>query len=105
MHSLVFGERTGGRSPRVDAIEAQMSEIGFDLTVSENVLQSMWDKWVFLATATCLMRAPIRDILATPASEEVLRRRLFMECENVAANNDHPPSEAVITRAFVLRQP
>ncbi len=65
MHSLVFGERAGGRSARVDAIAGQFADAGFGLTVSENVLQSMWDKWVFLATlatGTCLMRAPICDI-------------------------------------------
>jgi 2-dehydropantoate 2-reductase len=101
MHAMAFGERAGGKSLRVEAIAAQLGDAGFDLAVSEDVLQSMWDKWVFLATlatATCLMRAPIRDILAAPGGEDVLRR-LFMECENVAADNDHPPSESVIARA------
>jgi 2-dehydropantoate 2-reductase len=101
MHTMVFGERAGGRSLRVEAIEAQLADAGFDLTVSDDVLQSMWDKWVFLATlatGTCLMRAPIRDILAAPGGEEILKR-LFMECENVAADNDHPPSESTIARA------
>jgi 2-dehydropantoate 2-reductase len=101
MHSLVFGERAGGRSPRVEAVAGQLDGAGFDLTVSENVLQSMWDKWVFLATlatGTCLMRAPIGDILAAPGGEDVLRR-LFTECQGIAADNDHPPEEAVLERA------
>jgi 2-dehydropantoate 2-reductase len=101
MHALVFGERAGGRSARVDAVAAQLDGAQFDLTVSDNVLQSMWDKWVFLATlatGTCLMRAPICDILAAPGGEDVLRR-LFMECEGIAADNDHPPSEATLMRA------
>ncbi|SAK90943.1 2-dehydropantoate 2-reductase [Caballeronia hypogeia] len=101
MHSLVFGERAGGRSPRVETIAAQLDGAKFNLTVSEDVVQSMWDKWVFLATlatSTCLMRAPICDILAAPGGEAVLQR-LFTECESVAADNDHPPGEAVIKRA------
>jgi 2-dehydropantoate 2-reductase len=101
MHSMVFGERAGGRSLRVEAIAEQLGDAGFDLTVSDDVLQAMWDKWVFLATlatGTCLMRAPIGDILAAPGGEEILKR-LFVECESVAADNDHPPGEAVIARA------
>ncbi|SAK86096.1 2-dehydropantoate 2-reductase [Caballeronia catudaia] len=101
MHSLVFGERAGGRSPRVEAVAGQLGDAGFDLTVSDDVLQSMWDKWVFLATlatGTCLMRAPICDILAAPGGEDVLRR-LFTECQGIAADNDHPPAEAVLERA------
>jgi 2-dehydropantoate 2-reductase len=101
MHSMVIGERAGGHSARIEAIGAQLGGCGFDLSVSENVLQSMWDKWVFLATlatGTCLMRAPIRDILAAPGGEEVVRR-LFLECQSIAADNDHPPGEAVLERA------
>ncbi|BAO89503.1 2-dehydropantoate 2-reductase [Caballeronia cordobensis] len=101
LHSLVFGERAGGRTPRIDAVAGQLDGAGFDLTVSENVLQSMWDKWVFLATlatGTCLMRAPIGDILSAPGGEDVLRR-LFTECQGIAADNDHPPAEAALERA------
>jgi 2-dehydropantoate 2-reductase len=96
----VIGERAGGHSARIEAIAAQLGEAGFDLSMSEDVVQSMWDKWVFLATlatGTCLMRAPIRDILAAPGGEELLHR-LFIECQSVAADNDHPPGEATIER-------
>ncbi|MDR5818534.1 MULTISPECIES: 2-dehydropantoate 2-reductase [unclassified Caballeronia] len=101
MHSMTVGERAGGRSARIEAVAAQLDGAGFELNVSEDILQSMWDKWVFLATlatGTCLMRAPIGDILDAPGGEDVLRR-LFMECQGVAADNDHPPPEAVIERA------
>jgi 2-dehydropantoate 2-reductase len=101
MHSMVFGERAGGRSARIDEIAAQLDGADFDLTVSENVLQSMWDKWVFLATlatGTCLMRAPIADILSTTEGAEVLQR-LFAECRGIATDNGHAPGDAVIERA------
>ncbi len=101
MHSMVIGKHAGGRSARIEAIAAQLDGAGFDLNVSENVLQSMWDKWVFfatLATGMCLMRAPIRDILAAPGGEDVLRW-LFTECQSVVADNDHPPGEATLERA------
>ncbi|WP_244816765.1 2-dehydropantoate 2-reductase [Caballeronia sp. Lep1P3] len=100
LHAMVFGDRKGGRPARIDAIAAQLGNARFDLTVSENVLQSMWDKWVFLATlatGTCLMRAPIRDILASPGGADVLQR-LFGECLNIAAQNGYALSDAAVAR-------
>ncbi|VXC79314.1 2-dehydropantoate 2-reductase [Burkholderia sp. 8Y] len=101
MQSMTIGERAGGRTPRIDAIAQQLGGARFELNVSENVLQSMWDKWVFLATlasGTCLMRAPIGDIVAAPGGE-ALMRRLFDECRDIAADNAHAPGEAVLARA------
>ncbi|WP_248322924.1 2-dehydropantoate 2-reductase [Caballeronia sp. Sq4a] len=100
MQSMTVGERAGGRTPRIDAIAQQLGGARFELNVSENVLQSMWDKWVFLATlasGTCLMRAPIGDIVAAPGGEELLRR-LFDECRGIAADNGHAPGDAVLAR-------
>src|SRR3954469_15054438 len=48
-HRLVFGERAGGRSPRVDAIAAATAGARFEAAASEDVVQEMWEKWVFLA--------------------------------------------------------
>ena len=101
MHSMTIGERAGGRSARIDTIAAQLGGAGFDLNVSDDILQSMWDKWVFLATlatGTCLMRAPIGDIVEAPGGEALLAR-LFDECHGIAADNAHPPGEPVVARA------
>ncbi|CCD40848.1 2-dehydropantoate 2-reductase [Candidatus Paraburkholderia kirkii UZHbot1] len=101
LHAMTIGERAGGRSARIDAIAAQLGGAGFDLNVSEDILQAMWDKWVFLATlatGTCLIRAPIGDIVAAPGGEALLAR-LFDECCGIAGDNTHPPGEAVIARA------
>ena len=101
MHSMTIGERAGGRSARIDAIAAQLGGAGFELNVSEDILQSMWDKWVFLATlatGTCLMRATIGDIVAAPGGE-ACSGGSSIECARIAADNDHPPGEAVIARA------
>ncbi len=59
-HELSFGERDGGRSARIEAISATMAGALFKPRVSEQIVQEMWEKWVFLATlagSTCLMRA------------------------------------------------
>ncbi|KND54594.1 2-dehydropantoate 2-reductase [Candidatus Paraburkholderia kirkii] len=101
LHAMTIGESAGGRSTRIDAIAAQLGGAGFDLSVSEDILQSMWDKWVFLATlptGTCLLRAPIGDILEAPGGEALLAR-LFDECCGIARDNAHPPGEPVVVRA------
>ncbi|SAL57231.1 2-dehydropantoate 2-reductase [Caballeronia humi] len=95
LHSMTIGERSGERTSRIEAIAAQFDGAGFEFQVSADILQSMWEKWVFLATlasGTCLMRAPIGDILAAPGGEALLLG-LFDECSAVAADNGHAPGE------------
>jgi 2-dehydropantoate 2-reductase len=62
----------------------------------------MWEKWVFLATlagATCLMRAPLGDIVASPGGEDLIRE-LFAECRAVAESAGYAPSEAFQAQAL-----
>src|SRR5262249_57349645 len=67
VHRLVFGERAGGRSARVNATAAAMAGAKFEAMASEDVVQEMWEKWVFLAALagmTCLTRSAIGDVVA-----------------------------------------
>ena len=67
IHRLAFGERAGGRSERVEALAAAMAGAKFEAVASEQILQVMWEKWVFLASLagiTCLTRAAVGDIAA-----------------------------------------
>src|SRR5262249_16159576 len=67
IHSFVFGELDGSKSERVKTIESLLSRARFESRLSDNVLQEMWEKWVFIATGagiTCLMRATVGDIVA-----------------------------------------
>src|SRR5665213_3497317 len=73
--SLNFGERDGRLSDRVRAIAEEMAPGKFGAVASEHVVQEMWEKWVFLASlaaATCLMRAPVGVILASPGGKDFL---------------------------------
>src|SRR5262249_2061269 len=49
-HRLAFGERSGGLSPRVEAVAAAMAGARFEAVASEQILLVMWEKWVFLAS-------------------------------------------------------
>jgi 2-dehydropantoate 2-reductase len=86
MHFLAFGERGGGSSDRTRAIHTQLSAARFEAQLSGNIVQSMWEKWTFIAAAagaTCLMRASVGDILEAGAGE--LPVRLYEECARIAA--------------------
>ena len=100
-HGVTFGERDGSRSERVERILASMSKAKFDPRLSTTILQDMWDKWVFLASLasiTCLMRAPVGDIMAATGGEQATLQMLE-DCRRVAGHNGHAPGEAVIARA------
>jgi 2-dehydropantoate 2-reductase len=99
-HELSFGERDGGRTARVDAISGAMASVLFKPRASTQILQEMWEKWVFLATlagGTCLMRASIGDIVAAPGGKDFMLA-LLEECRAVAQANQHPPREAFVER-------
>ena len=76
MQSLSFGERDGRMSDRVRAIAEVFASGNFDAVASEQIIQDMWEKWVFLATlaaSTCLMRTSVGNILAAPGGRDPAR--------------------------------
>lgn len=100
-HAISFGELGGGVSARAEAIAEAFSNAGFNLTASDRILQEMWEKWVFLASlagSTCLFRAPIGAIVATPDGETIIER-LFAECREIAAANGHAVRDAFLERS------
>jgi len=94
MHGLRFGERSGQRSQRVEAIAAQIEGAPFEGRLSDHILQAMWEKWTFIAAAagiTCLMRSAIGDIGAAGGADSAAK--IYEECAQIAAENGFPPGE------------
>lgn len=92
MQSLSFGERDGSKSQRVRAIAEVFSAID-GASLSEHVVQDMWEKWVFLASiaaSTSLMRAPVGAIVAAPGGTDFLLG-ILDECSAVARAAGHQP--------------
>ena len=92
-NALAFGSR--GRETPIDDIAAALQVPGFDALLSANILQEMWEKWVFIAAAastTCLMRATVGDIMAAGAQD--IPAGLLQECAAIAAENGFAPREA-----------
>jgi len=90
--ALVFGERAGEpRSARCAALEAAFADAAFSSRLSAGILQDVWEKYVFLTTlasATCLMRGAVGQIMSTDDGEAIVRD-LLRECQQVAAASGH----------------
>lgn len=85
-HDLSFGERDGKLSERVKAIAALMAGALFNSRLSQQIVLDMWEKWIFLASAagsTCLMRAAVCDIAASPGGTDFVLG-LLDECRRIA---------------------
>jgi 2-dehydropantoate 2-reductase len=98
-HSLTFGERDGKDSARIRRVAAELTGAGFEARLSDMILQEMWEKWVFIASAagiTCLMRSAIGDIVAAGAGD--LATGLLDECAAIAAAQGFAPREAAMAR-------
>jgi 2-dehydropantoate 2-reductase len=93
VHRLAFGERSGGRSPRVDAIAAAMAGANFESDASERIVLEMWEKWAFLASLagiTCLTRSAVGDVVAAGGAD--LAAALLGECRSVAEAAGYSPA-------------
>ncbi len=98
--SLNFGERDGGMSDRVRAIADVFASGKFGSVASKNVIQDMWEKWVFLAAvagSTSLMRAPVGIILAAPGGKDFLLG-ILDECGAVATAEGFAPRAPFLER-------
>src|ERR1700759_694925 len=100
MQSLTFGERDGKMSDRVGAIAEVFATGNFGSVASENIIQEMWEKWVFLASlaaSTSLMRASVGDILAVPGGRDFILGVLD-ECSAVATAAGYAPRAPFLER-------
>jgi 2-dehydropantoate 2-reductase len=93
MQSLNFGERDGKMTDRVRAIADVFASGKFGSVASENIMQEMWEKWVFLASlaaSTSLMRTSVGNILAAPGGRDFLLG-ILDECSAIAKSAGHTP--------------
>ena len=96
IQQLVYGERNGTVTPRLQSLDATLQGAGFDAHLSTEITQAMWEKWVMLASLgaiTCLMRGAIGEIVAIPGGA-ALSLQALDECGVVAAACGHKTSGA-----------
>ncbi len=101
LHALTLGPREPGQQPRVDAFAAAARPARFDLRISEDPIQDMWEKFVLLAAMaamTCLMRANVGQIMQTDDGAALMQEALA-ETDAVAAAAGHPSRPARLEAA------
>jgi 2-dehydropantoate 2-reductase len=70
---------------------------------SDIILQEMWEKWVFIATAaglTCLMHGTIGDVVAAGGTS--LANELLAEAAAIAAAQGFTPRDGALQRARAM---
>jgi 2-dehydropantoate 2-reductase len=75
LQKLVFGEYDGSLSPRVRQLRDACADSGIDAEVSEQIEQTIWEKFVFLvglSGTTTLARSVIGPIRSHPRSRAFL---------------------------------
>ncbi len=100
LHTLLYGELDGSRSPRIEAIEAAFAPANADARASDTIVQDMWEKWVVIASlagSNCLLRAAVGDIVRAGAAD--IAMGIFDESARIAAANGHPPRAYARERA------
>ncbi len=102
-HLVSFGELDGSPSARAEAIAAAFTGARFEARPSRSIVQEMWEKWVLIATTagiTCLMRAPVGDIVAAGAAD--LAAGMLDECAAIAALQGFAPGQPAMQRTRAL---
>lgn len=96
LHRLTVGPRSDdGTLDLARQLASAGERAGYESKLSRNVVQDLWDKWVFLATlaaATTLTRAPVGRIVSADGGE-ALMTGLLDEITRIADAEGHRPAD------------
>ena len=102
LHMLTVGHRSTAHEKIARDFFALCENSGFDRLYSENIEQSLWDKWVFLASLagmTPLCRGHVGKISAAPWGVETTTSFYAESCA-IAAANGFPTKDAAQKRSL-----
>ena len=98
-HSITWGAREPSQQTLAEQLGEAFSKTIVDWKVSATSMLDMWEKVAFLSTLagmTCLMRANIGEILATPDGRAIMQR--YIKTSMAIAAAGYPPRPAVVER-------
>lgn len=101
LQRLLFGERDKSKSARAQAFAAELAKSKIDWKLSDDIDQELWEKVVFLsalAATTCLFRANVREIMASPGGRDAMERALATNIA-IATKEGRPPRPKAIESA------
>ena len=104
-HSITWGAREGLHKPHQQKIAEALGMAFANTTVawkvSDHIMLDMWEKIAFLSTLagmTCLMRANVGEILATPDGKNIMTR--YVQTSMAIAAAEGYPSRANVVERF-----
>lgn len=92
IHQLVYGERSGERTARMEKLKAHFDGTKAEFVLSDNIDQDMWHKYMFITAMsgiTSLMESPIGPIRKLSSGQTAIRS-LLDELEAVMTAIDAP---------------
>ncbi|WP_437186601.1 ketopantoate reductase family protein [Planctomicrobium sp. SH668] len=95
VHRITFGAKSSADEQAARRTFFALCESEFEVINSENILQEMWEKWIFIASMaglTCLMRGTIGDVVVSGGAW--LSKSLLDECSEIAGQNGYQPRPA-----------
>jgi 2-dehydropantoate 2-reductase len=104
LHALTVGHRDPAHETLAREFSALCEQATFDHTFSENIEQSLWDKWVFLATLagmTTLCRGHVGKIADAPWGKETMTSFYAESCA-IALANGFPTKESAQQKALAM---
>lgn len=104
LHSLTVGPRTSEQTGIAQDFFALCKKADFDSFYNEQIEQSLWDKWVFLATLagmTTICRGSVGNIASTPYGKD-LSQCMYDECCSIAASLGFAVSDETQKNAIQL---
>lgn len=102
--TLTVGHRSAAHEQLARDFFALCEKASFDKLYSENIEQSLWDKWVYLSTLagmTTLCRGHVGKIAAAPWGIETMTS-FYAETCAIAAANGFPTKESAQKRSLDL---
>ncbi len=99
IHQLVYGERGGKRTERIEKLKSHFDGTKAEFVLSEDIDQDMWHKYMFITAMsgiTSLMESPIGPIRELPSGQTAIQS-LLEELEAVMTAIGAPIKKGIAT--------
>ena len=100
--SLVIGAQDGRPTQAVQRTHELLSGAGFPVSVSDDIVAAMWQKWAFIAAAgavTCLLGGSVGEIVGVERGEETVRA-IVEETRSIAAAAGYPLPDSAVSQTL-----
>jgi 2-dehydropantoate 2-reductase len=96
--SLAFGDQGGQRTQVVARADGQLANAGFPVSVSDDIMAAMWQKWAFIASMgalNCLLGGSVGEIAAVDGGDEAARG-ILEETRAITGAAGYPLSDGAL---------